>query len=73
MFYKTVVMAGLLSWSESWNVPKAEMSALEGFHVAAAHNLTGMRPRQLPNRKWYYPSSHHVLRAVRLHKVVEYV
>ena len=73
MFYKAVVMAVLLYGSESWNVPTAEMAALEGFHVAAARNLTGMRPRQLPNGTWHYPVSRHVLRAAHLHKVVEYV
>ena len=73
MFYKAVVMAVLLYGSKSWNVPTADMAALEGFHVAAAHNLTGIRLRQLPNGKWHYPGSHHVLRAARLHKVVEYV
>ena len=32
-----------------------------------------MRPQDLPNCKWYYPSSHHVLYAAHLYKVVEYV
>ena len=32
-----------------------------------------VRPRQLPNGKWYYPSLHHVLCATCLHTVVEYV
>ena len=73
MFYKAVVMALLLYGSESWNVPTAEMTALEGFYVVAARNLTDMRPRQLSNGRWYYPSSHHVLRVARLHKVVEYM
>jgi hypothetical protein len=73
MFYKAVVLSVLLYGSESWNVPKAEMAALEGFHVAAACHLTGMRPRQLPSGAWHYPSSNQVLRAARLHKVVEYV
>ena len=49
MFYKAVVMAVLLYGSKSWNVPTAEMAALEGFHVATALNLTGMRTQQLPN------------------------
>ena len=72
MFYAVMVIAVLLYGSESWNVPTAKMVALEGFHVAVACNLTGMHPQQLPNGKWYYPSSHHVLHAARLHKIVEY-
>ena len=70
MFYKAVVMTVLLYGSKSWNVSRDEMAALKGFHVAATRNLTGMRPRQLPKGKWYYPSSHHVLSAARLHRVV---
>jgi hypothetical protein len=66
-------MAVLLYGSKSWNVPKAETAALEGFHVVAARNLTGMRRRQLTNGTWHYPSSHHVLHVGRLHNVVEYV
>ena len=40
MFYRVLVMAVLLYRSKNWKVPKAEMEALEGFHVAAARNLT---------------------------------
>ena len=65
MSYKAAVMAVLLYRSESWNVPTAKMAALEGFHVVAARNLPGMHPQQLPNVRWYYPSSHYVLRAAR--------
>ena len=66
-------MAVLVYRRESWNVPTAKMTALKGFHVAAELNLTGMCPRHLPNGTCHYPSSHHVLRAVRMHTVVEYV
>ena len=73
MFYKAVVMTELLYGSKSWNVPKAKMTSLNCFHVAVVRNLTGGFSRQLPNGKWYYLNSHHVLRAARLHKVVKYV
>ena len=32
-----------------------------------------VRLRQLPNGKCHYPSSHHVLHAAHLYKVVEYL
>ena len=57
MFYKAVVMSVLLYGNESWNVPTTKMAALEGFHVVAVRNLTGMRPWQLPNGKWHYRPS----------------
>ena len=49
MFYRGIIVAVLLYGSETWCLPEAEMKALEGFHVAAARILTGMRPKKQRN------------------------
>ena len=73
MFYKAVVMAVLLYGSETWVLPAAEMRALEGFHVAAARILTGMRPKQRRNGTWVYPKSKEVLAKAKLRTIEEYI
>ena len=47
MFYQAVVVAVLLYGSESWVLPKAQLRALEGFHVECARRLTRLRPRKV--------------------------
>ena len=73
MFYRGVVMAVLLYGSETWCLPLAEMKALEGFHVAAARVLTGMRPKQARDGSWEYPRTQVVLRKAGLHTISEYI
>ena len=73
MFYKAVVMAVLLYGSETWVLPAAEMRALEGFHVAAARILTGMRPKQRRDGTWVYPKSSEVLAKAKLRTIEEYI
>jgi hypothetical protein len=38
-FYKAVVQAVLLYGSETWNLTKAVLARLEGFHVRAAYHM----------------------------------
>ena len=66
-------MAVLLYGSETWCLPHAEMKALEGFHVAAARILTGMRPKQKRDGSWVYPHSADVLRKAGLHSISDYI
>ena len=73
MFYRGIVMAVLLYGSETWCLPRTEVKALEGFHVAAARVLTGMRPKQARNGTWKYPSSEEVLKRARMHTIADYV
>ena len=73
MFYRGIVMAVLLYGSETWCLPEAELKALEGFHVAAARILTGMRPKQGRNGSWKYPASAEVLKKARLHTISAYI
>ena len=44
MFYQAVVAAILLYGSKSWGFPPSALKFLEGFHVEAARQMTGMRP-----------------------------
>jgi hypothetical protein len=46
MIYQAVVAAVLLYGSELWNLPLSGMRILEGFHVEAARQLTGMSPQR---------------------------
>ena len=59
--------------SETWCLPAAEMKALEGFHVAAARILTGMRPKQSRDGTWKYPKSADVLERAKLKTIKEYI
>ena len=49
------------------------MKALEGFHVAAARILTGMRPKQARDGSWEYPRTSEVLRKAGLHTISDYI
>ena len=49
------------------------MRALEGFHVAAARVLTGMRPKQAKDGTWKYPHTQEVLKKAGLHTISEYI
>ncbi len=47
-FYKAVVQAVLLYDSKTWNLTKAVLAWLEGFHVQAAYRMAQVhQPRQL--------------------------
>ncbi len=46
-FYKAVVQAVLLYGSETWNLMKAVLARLEGFHVQAAYRMA-----QVHQPKW---------------------
>ena len=60
MFYQAVAAA-----SESWILPDAQLTRLEGFHVECARRLAGMWPSK-HRYKWVYSKFADVLRVAGL-------
>ncbi len=61
-FYKAVVQAVLLYTSETWNLTKAVLARLEGFHVQAAYRMAQVhRPKRMAGNQWVYPKTSDVL------------
>jgi hypothetical protein len=61
-FYKAVVQAVLLHGSKTWNLTKAVLAQLEGFHVQAAYHMAQVhRPRRVAGNQWEYPKTSDVL------------
>ena len=57
-FYKAVVQAVLLYGSETWNLTKAALAWLEGFHIRAAYKMARVhRPKKGAHGLWQYPKS----------------
>jgi hypothetical protein len=62
-FYKAVVQAALLYGSKTWNLTKAVLARLEGFHVRAAYLMAQVhRPRRVAGNQWEYPKTSDVLK-----------
>ena len=73
-FYKAVVQSVLLYGSETWNLSRAVLAQLEGFHVRAAYKMARKhKPRKGLFGKWQYPSTKDVLAECGLHSVEEYI
>ena len=61
-FYKAVVQSVLLYSRETWNLTKAALEWLEGFHISAAYWMAvEHKPRREMNLAWVYPHSQGVL------------
>jgi hypothetical protein len=73
MFYKVTVQAVLLYGSEMWNLSPTSLKPLEGFHICAAWQMSGLWPGKKPNRSWSYPCSKDVLEAASLHINAHYM
>ena len=73
MFYQAVVAAVLLYGSKSWVLSPSALKVLEGFHVKASRQMTGMRPQQQTVGPWVYLKSAVVLAAARLRPVATYI
>ena len=71
-FYQAVVASVLLFGSETWVLPPSAYKALEGFHVEAAHRLTGMMPKE-EKGEWIYPHTADVLAAAHLQPIQYYI
>ena len=55
-FYTAVTQQVLLFGAESWVLTKKMESALDAFQGRVARRLTGRKPCQGRDGKWYYPS-----------------
>jgi hypothetical protein len=74
MFYKaTVHQAVLLYGSETWNLSPTGVKRLEGFHIPAVWQMSGLRPEKKPNGSWSYPCLKDVLNAAGLHTIAHYM
>jgi len=73
MFYKATVQAFLLYGNETWNLSPTSVKRLEGFHIRAAWQMTGMRPERKANGSWSYPCSKDVLEAAGLQTIAHYM
>ncbi len=73
-FYKAVVQSVLLYRSKTWNLSRAVLAQLEGFHVRAAYKMARKyKPRKGLFGKWEYPLTKDVLVECGLHLVEEYI
>lgn len=72
MFYQVVVYSVLLYDSTSWVVSPSMMHELEDFHVEAARQLTGMRPRKVKGA-WVYLHFAENLAAAHLQPIKYYI
>jgi hypothetical protein len=73
MFYKATVQAVLLYGSETWKLPPTSVKRLEGFHIRAAWQMSGLQPEKKLNGSWSYPCSKNVLEAAGLHTIAHYM
>ena len=73
-FYKAVVQSMLLYGIKTWNLTKAVLTQMEGFHVRAAYKMAQKhKPCKGLFGKWKYPSMKDVLKKCGLHLVEEYI
>ena len=72
IFYKATVQAVLLFGRETWWLAPATLKRLEGFHVKAARQMTGLLPK-ITGGTWKYPKTKTVLAAAGLHTIEYYV
>ena len=73
-FYKAVVLLLLLYGSKMWNLTRAVLAQLEGFHVCAAYKMTqNYKPHKGMFGKLKYPSTKDVLGECGPYSVEEYI
>ena len=73
-FYKAVVQAILIYGSETWNLTKATLARLEGFHIRAAYKMAWVhRPTKGAHGLWQYPKSSDMLEECGMRPIVEYI
>jgi hypothetical protein len=73
-FYKAVVQAILLYGSETWNLAKAALARLEGFHIHTAYKMARVhRPTKGVHGLWQYPKSVDVLKECGMRPIAEYI
>ncbi len=73
-FYKAVVQAVLLYGSEMWNLTKAVLAWLEGFHVQATYHMAQVHwPRWVAGNQWVYPKMSDVLEECGMATMQHYI
>jgi hypothetical protein len=73
-FYKAVVQAVLLYGSKTWNLTKAVLAWLEGFHVQAAYRMTQAHwPKQVAGNRWVYPKTSDILEECGMAPMQHYI
>jgi hypothetical protein len=73
-FYKAVVQAVLLYGSETWNLTKAVLTRLEGFHIRAAYRMVEVyRPKRVARNRWEYPKTSDVLEECGMAMIQHYI
>ncbi len=73
-FYKAVVQVVLLYSSETWNLTKAVLARLKGFHVQAAYHIARVhRPRRVAGNQWVYPNTSVVLEECGMAMMQHYI
>jgi hypothetical protein len=73
MFYTATMQVVLLYGSEAWSLSPMSIKRLEGFHICAAWQMTGMRLEKKPDGSWLYPRSKDVLEAAGLQTIAHYM
>ena len=71
-YIQSPVQSMLLSGIETCCLAPAALKSLEGFHVKAAHRMTGVLPK-LTSGRWKQPKTKTVLVATGLHTIEYYV
>jgi hypothetical protein len=73
-FYKAVVQAVLLYGSKTWNLTKAVLAWLEGFHVWATYCMVQVHPpRQVARNQWVNPKTSDVLEECGMATMQHYI
>ncbi len=73
-FYKAVVQAVLIYDSKTWNLTKAVLARLEGFHVRAAYRMAQVHwPRRMARSRWVYPKTSDVLEECGMATIQHYI
>jgi hypothetical protein len=73
-FYKAVVQAVLLYGSNTWNLTKAVLAWLEGFHVQATYRMAEVhRPKRVAGNRWEYPKTSDVLEECGMATIQHYI
>jgi hypothetical protein len=73
MFYKATVQAVLLYGSEMWSLPLLSIKQLEGFHIRAAWQMSGLRPEKKSEGTLLHPRLVDVLKKAGLETIAHYM
>jgi hypothetical protein len=73
-FYKAVVQAVLLYGSKMWNLTKAVLARLEGFHVQASYCMAQVhQPKRVAGNSWEYPKTSDILEECGMAMMQHYI